>query len=98
VRLNKIRSKDADLNRTQDNVDVVLNFIQQSPLTGPVSVVTADLAVGDNVVGHRLNRVPIGYIIVSQTAATTTYTYAQQTSTFFYINSSAIATATILFF
>jgi len=96
VKLRKVYSKDNDLNRVQDNVSGVLDFIQQSPLTGAVTVVAAPLTIGANSVGHRLGRRPIGWFTIGTDAPCTLYDTAPADQTFLYITSDIAANVTLI--
>lgn len=78
MKLQKIVTNDYDskspINRIQTNVSAVLDYIQQSPLTGSVSLVdVAFTAIGTRQVEHKLGRKPIGWIIVDKDAVADIY-------------------------
>lgn len=98
MKLRKVYTKDNALNRAQDNISSVLDFIQISPLVGGVGVLAASLNSGANTVGHGLGRKPIGWFVVGIDAPATLYNTDSPDSTFLFITSDIAANATIIAF
>lgn len=88
---NQIQTEDEVLRRVQANVSDALNSVQTGPFFGG-STLSVDLAVGDNAIAHKLNRIPQLWIVLDISAASNLFrtSWSQSQIT---INSSAICSA-----
>lgn len=66
--------------------------LQALPLNQMVVLNNVALAIGNNVIKHGLNRVPVGWVIMDINAASTIYRSAAFNNLTLTLNSSAIAT------
>lgn len=65
----KFKAKDEDLNLVQENVAKVFKSILANPLIDMVFLKDIDLLTGqDNIVEHKLQRKPLGFVIVNKNA------------------------------
>lgn len=65
----KFKSQDSDLNLVQDNVAKVFKSILANPLIDMSFLKDIELLTGqDNIVEHKLQRKPLGFIIVNKNA------------------------------
>lgn len=95
----KIVTKDADLNRVQDNI-----FTSLDPV---VSKIQLDSNVIQNViltnlttvnVPHLLNRIPIGFIVINKTNESDVWNAKISDANYLYLTCSSNCTITILTF
>ncbi len=98
--LSKVRTENQALNRVQDNMSAVTDFIQLSPLVGPLSLVEAEIEVTPTSVAHKLGRPIRGYIVVRQDAAANVYEPEANSSPTLFVTLQATApvTVSIIFF
>jgi hypothetical protein len=100
IPLDKLKLDD-NMNRVQENISRVLDYIQLSPLTGNVSFVeNIALTTSESQISHRLSRKPVGFIVCMNNAASTVYKSSDSSSPTILINlaASAPCTVSILFF
>ena len=77
-KLTKIKSDDRVLNQFQDEVTSTVNDIIDSQIIDSVLLKSVSLALGDNIVNHKLGRELVGWFITRQRKTTTTYIYDTQ--------------------
>lgn len=90
-----------DLNRFMGNVDTTLNPIIQNPILDYNIVKSVSLSIGDNLVNHKLNRVPQGFYLVRQRSPANIYDKQDSNQTpkvNFILHSDAVVTVDIYFF
>ena len=87
------------VNTIQGNVESAIKPFQNSQIVNGV-LLQVSLATGANTITHKLGRKALGYVIVSQDAAATTYDNLQSAGTdvSFSITSSAATTAKLWVF
>jgi hypothetical protein len=94
-------SANIELNRLQDNVADGFNGVLSASILDFNIVQSQDLAVGDNVVNHKLGRAPLGWIIIRKRGPGNFYD-KQDTNTIpnktIVINSDSAVTVDIYFF
>ena len=97
----RLQVKDKDLQLVQDAVEQSLRTLTDIAFIDGRLIEDEELASGDNIIDHKLNRNLRGYIIVKTTASIDVYdkqtTNATPTKTLV-LNSSAAATASIWVF
>lgn len=74
-RLNVLNTADRVLAQIQDNVQKVLSAIAHAcPLLDGTLLVNVVVGTTDTMVGHALNRVPLGYLVVGRSGAGEVFT------------------------
>src|SRR6187431_1017725 len=94
----RLFSKDAELNRVQDNVGTAVQGIVSQPQMGGVFIPNITLAIGDNIVNHGLMKSPLGFVVLSKSATGDLWkssTVNPRPELSIIINSSAAQTATL---
>lgn len=95
----KIITDDVSLNRVQDNISTLTDYIQVSPLTGSVSIVDVRFTSSSPVkVAHKLGRVPTGFIVADIDAARTIHRNTAFTPLLVELHPSGACNAKIIFF
>lgn len=85
----KIRTIDADIRRFQDAVGNTFKSISdQSLINGELIKDFAITAGQTNTIAHRLDRMPVGYLVVDRNADANIWTVKKSTDKFIYLDSS----------
>lgn len=85
----KIRTVDADIRRFQDAVGNTFKSISDLPLiSGELVKDIAITATTTNTIPHRLDRVPVGYLVIDRNADANIWTVKKATDKFLYLDSS----------
>lgn len=101
-KINAVGNKDLDriINSVQSNIETSLRFLQNKPIVDGVLLQGVQLAVGNNIITHKLGREIFGYIIVSRSAASSVYDNisSSDTKTSFTLNATVACTINIWIF
>jgi hypothetical protein len=90
---------DETLNRVQKEVSGLFDFLQLSPLVGPVSVIeNITLTTSPAAIEHKLQRQPLGFIVVNQNANANVWSSSTMTPVLANLVASSNVTVTLLFF
>lgn len=92
----KIHIKDAVINRAISQNTEGINYLLGNGLIK--NIITITLAVGDNVINHKMRTTPIGWILVDTTTGGTDLYRVSWDDKVLVLNSSAISTITLLIF
>lgn len=93
----KIRTEDRELDQVQSNIAASLTPLSKAKIVDGAHVVDVELTTGTNRVGHKLERVPEGWIISDRDSAATVYRTAWDSKTVDLVASAAV-TCRIWFF
>jgi len=84
------------LNRVQDNIATVWKSLVDDPVLTRVTI-TASIAATNTPIRHSLNRVPVGYLIVSKNANADIWTVSLGRNEIVLIASAPVAVTMYLF-
>lgn len=73
----------------------LLDPLLTNPLNNVIILKDVELALGNNIVSHKLGKKPQGWLIVDIDAASIIYRYQESTDVFLYLNASAAATISL---
>lgn len=94
--LPRINTDDRVLSMLQDKWISELNPVLANPSTNPLLLKDIKLVVGDNVINHKLAKTLQGWIVTDIDAATVLFRSAPKNDKTLTLNSSAIATLSLL--
>jgi hypothetical protein len=75
-----------------------LDSLLKRPMSSSLLLTGISLVAGDNVINHRLDRVPQGWLVVDTTAAVSIYRAAPMNLLTLTLNASAPSTVSLLVF
>ena len=93
----KIRTPDSGLNRVQDNIGVFGQQFTANPLLRGRLIQNIDLSTTAFAIEHKLNRKPLGWILVDLSAAQTVFKVSSDTR-FLTLQASGACTVSIWVF
>jgi hypothetical protein len=86
----KIKVTDRELSQVQDNVAQILQPLSKNALLDG-TFVTVDLTSGSNTIAHRLQRLPLGWVITDRDTAATVYRTAWDSANIFLTASGTVS-------
>lgn len=96
--LPQFQSEDKDFRLMQDRWASLLNPVLRNPMVNGILLEDVTLAIGDNVINHRLGRTPQGWFLVDTDGATSIYRSAPFSFLTLTLNSSATANVKLWIF
>lgn len=99
--LTKLNTDSREQNQVQSNTEQALAPLVRNPLNNGVLLRDVVLAVGNNIIEHKMLRKPLGYIITSQSGVSNFYDNLSldvETKLNFNLNSSAAVTVSLWVF